>query len=527
MRTGFLATAWIAHDGNRRPEPESDRESGGGTVIWPILEWMAAAPFALLAVLSLNLLALCAALPLTAGRQWRRQVVAKLPADLPRVLIQLPVYNEPDVVARALRAAAALDWPRDRLRIQLLDDSTDLTSDVAAALAAAFSEQGFDIRHVRRRDRQGYKAGALANGLTQDDSPFIAIFDADFVAPADFLKRAMSALLTDETFAFVQARWEHLNRLENPLTIAQAMMIDAHFMIEQRARSRTRLMLPFNGTCGIWRRAAIDSAGGWAGDTLCEDLDLSLRARLAGWKAIFLETIAVPGELPPTLTAWRSQQFRWTKGFVQVGRKLFAKVWRSDLPFLAKLGFTLQISQPLCYPLTALSLLSTFLLLLDPDQGTSELSRCGGTAALLGLGASALCLGTAAFSLRRGRWFRFPLAIVTIILLNAGLLVSNSRAVVEGLIGTKSPFVRTPKCGAYQAGAAEKVGPSGASELLLALVVGSAFAFESGWASPLFSLSVAGLVIMGAGLARERRIQAARKATFWRLTNRIGDQSAE
>jgi GT2 family glycosyltransferase len=496
-------------------------------MIWQILEWIAAAPFAFLAVLSLNLLALCTALPLTARRQRRSLAGVNLPTDLPRVLIQLPVYNEPEVVARALRAAAALEWPRDRLRIQLLDDSTDVTSDVAAALAGAFNEQGFDVRHVRRRDRQGYKAGALANGLTQDDSPFIAIFDADFVAPADFLRRAMSALLADETLAFVQARWEHLNRLESPLTVAQAMMIDAHFMIEQRARSRTRLILPFNGTCGIWRRVAIDSAGGWSGDTLCEDLDLSLRARLAGWRALFLENIAVPGELPATLAAWRSQQFRWTKGFIQVGRKLFAKVWRSDLPFLAKLGFMLQISQPFCYPLTALSLLSTFFLLLDPERGTEELSFCGGTAALLGLGASALCLGTAAFSLTRGRWLRFPLAIATILLLNAGLLVSNSRAVVEGLIGTKSAFVRTPKRGAGQSGATEKLGPSGAPELFWALVVGSAFAFESGWASPLFSLSVAGLAIMGAGLARERRIQAARKATFWRVANRMSDQSAE
>lgn len=493
-----------------------------------IIQLAVAIPFALLGALSLNLIVMWTIRPIVGGR--RRPPTAALPddGDLPGVLIQLPVYNEPNVVARLLRAVASLDWPRALLRIQLLDDSTDGTGEVAAALVEALHVQGFAIAHIRRTDRRGYKAGALANGLARDDSPFVAMFDADFMPPPDFLKCAMRELAGNRRLAFVQARWEHLNADENPLTMAQAMMIDAHFMVEQRVRSQTCFILPFNGTCGIWRRTAIDEAAGWSADTLCEDLDLSIRTRLAGWDALLLDHVAVPGELPATLGGWRAQQFRWTKGFIQVARKLFTKVWTSDLPIAAKLAFTMQTCQPLCYPLTILSLLGTLVLLLNGDQGAYELSLLGGAVAVLGIGASALCLATGSLALKRGHWARLPFNIAIILLLNAGLMVSNTRAVLEGLAGANSPFVRTPKQGATGIGGnLDKLGPTGAAELISGGALGLALAYEAGWASPLFSLSITGLILMGVGLARERWLAAAKRTAFWRAAARTADQPAE
>ena len=334
----------------------------------------------------------------------------------------------------------------------------------------------------------------------------------------------MPALLDDDHLAFAQARWEHLNAAESMLTAAQAMMIDAHFVVEQRARSSSSLMLPFNGTCGVWRRAAIDDAGGWSADTLCEDLDLSIRARLRGWRAIYLTDLSVPGELPATLSAWRAQQFRWTKGFVQVARKLLGQVWRSKLPVATKLGLTMQTCQSVCYPLTALSVLGTLVLLVDSSQGARTLSWFGGIVALFGIGGSALCLITAGAVLKRRYWLRFPVNFAVLLLLNAGLMVSNSRAVWEALTGKRSPFMRTPKRGALGiAGTAEKAGPSGAIELLLGCGLAATLAYEAGWLSPFFSLSIAGLLLVGAGLAREHWLAVLRHAT----RRRTSDQSAQ
>jgi cellulose synthase/poly-beta-1,6-N-acetylglucosamine synthase-like glycosyltransferase len=498
------------------------------TLTSTITETAIALPFAALAVLSLNLFAM-SAIRLWVG--WRGRPNAAAPpaeADLPRVLIQLPVYNEPNVVARLLRAVAAIDWPRDRLRVQLLDDSTDGTAEVAKALVDRLRSHGIDIVHIHRADRSGYKAGALANGLSRDDSPFVAIFDADFIPFPDFLRRAVPPLADDQRLAFVQARWEHLNSTDNLLTMAQAMMIDAHFAVEQRARSGTSLVLPFNGTCGVWRRAAIEAAGGWSSDTLCEDLDLSIRARLAGWRAAFLDDVAVPGELPDTLAAWRAQQFRWTKGFVQVARKLLPRVWASPLPFAAKLALTLQTCQPLCYPLTCISLCATLAVLIDSEQNSYPLSLFGGGVAALGIGGSVLCLAIGAATLKRGGWGRFPFRFATILLLNAGLMLSNSRAVLEALIGSRSAFARTPKRGALGlASSLEKPGPSGAAELLSGCGLGVALAYEAGWLSPLFSLTISGLLVMGAGLARERWTAEARRIALWRAGQQTGDQPAE
>jgi cellulose synthase/poly-beta-1,6-N-acetylglucosamine synthase-like glycosyltransferase len=485
--------------------------------------------FLSLALLACNLLVL-AVLHFVSRRPDTAPAVDPAVEAFPPVLVQLPVYNEPGVVGRAIAAAAALDWPRERLRIQVLDDSTDETGQVVESLIGPLRAGGLDIRQIRRARRAGYKAGALANGLLHDDSPYVVIFDADFVPAPDFLRQTMPTLLADGRLAFVQARWEHLNARDSKLTAAQAAMIDAHFAIEQGVRCRTGLMLTFNGTCGVWRRAAIEAAGGWSADTLCEDLDLSIRARLAGWKGVFRGDIAVPGELPTTLASWRAQQFRWTKGFAQVARKLLGAVWRSRMSTRFKLALTLQTCQPLCYPLTALSLVGTLILLLGADHKGSLLPMFGSVVAVLGVSASGLFLAIGRSALCRGEWGRFPRDFASVLLLNAGLMVSNTRAVLEAVMGRPSPFTRTPKTGGgistvRQSGAR---GPSGAVELLTGGALAAALVHAAGWLSPVFSISIGGLLMVGVGLVRERWIGSGGSDLPWRpaLHDKAADQAA-
>jgi cellulose synthase/poly-beta-1,6-N-acetylglucosamine synthase-like glycosyltransferase len=469
-----------------------------------------------LSLLSLNLVALTLAYTIgrVRGRLPAAAPPAALPRDLPHVLVQLPVFNEREVVERALHAAAALDWPRDRLRIQLLDDSTDHEAVRAAAIVVArLQRDGVRVEHLHRSDRVGFKAGAMAAGLQRDASPFVAVFDADFTPPRDFLQRAVATLLRDEKLGFAQGRWEHQNAADNFLTRAQAIMLDAHFGVEQPARAMSGLVLPFNGTCGVWRRSAIETAGGWASDTLCEDLDLSVRARLAGWRATFLPDLAVPGELPPTLAAWRTQQFRWTKGFAQVAKKLIGRVWRSDLPLLAKLAFTLQTAQPMCYPLAAASLLGSLGMLLIETMRPGSLPSIGITLMSAGFLGSMIFVIAGQAALARGDWRYFPFRYVTILLLNSGLILSNTRAVLEGLLGKRSPFVRTPKRGGNGRIAYERGGPTGAAELVCGVTLGGALIHEAGWIAPLFSLSILGLALVGVGLARERLLAMRPVAT--------------
>lgn len=434
--------------------------------------------------------------PVLAGEAWH--------GKLPRVLVQLPVFNEKEVIERALAAAAALDWPADRLRIQVLDDSTDETVSRIAHAVARLRASGVDVMHVRRHVRLGFKAGALAHGMELDDSPFIAIFDADFVPPPDFLRRTVPMLMRAPRLAFVQARWGHLNAAEGALTRAQSLMIDAHFAVEQFVRARFGLLLPFNGTCAVWRRAAIDAAGGWSAETLCEDLDLAIRARLAGWQAVFRDDVVVPGELPGTLGAWRAQQFRWTKGFLQVAFQMLPRLWQSRLEPQAKLAVTLQLLQPLCYLLTVVPLLGTVLLLAWGDV-PAWLSPLAGGVGAVALAASTLFMAVGQKVLQRGDWWRFPRRIVVVVVLNGGLVVSNSRAALEAMLGQRSAFVRTPKRGAsVTAPRPLRSGPTGVTELIAAGAAGAALAYAAGWASPLFSVPIIGLLVMGAGLVSER-----------------------
>ncbi|MBI1878794.1 MAG: glycosyltransferase, partial [Chloroflexi bacterium] len=258
-------------------------------------------------------------------------------SKLPSVTVQLPIFNEALVVERLIDAIARLDYPAHLLQIQVLDDSTDETSEIALARVVEHRRLGLNIELLHRSDRTGFKAGALKNGLETATGEFIAIFDADFVPEPDFLKRTVPHLAANPQLGFVQTRWGHLNRHYSYLTATQALAMDGHFGVEQTARNRSGLMMGFNGTAGVWRRACIETAGGWQGDTIAEDLDLSYRAQLSGWSCLFLPDVVAPAEIPPQLAAFKRQQFRWAKGSIQCLKKLGWQVCRASLPWPVKI----------------------------------------------------------------------------------------------------------------------------------------------------------------------------------------------
>jgi GT2 family glycosyltransferase len=394
-----------------------------------------------LSLLSANLLGLAAARGLARPRPLERGLPD--PCDLPAVLVQVPLYNEGDLVERIIAAVTALDWPRDRLEIQVLDDSTDGSWTHSASAVGAASAAGFRIELIRRVHRSGYKAGALAAGLARSDAHYVAIFDADFVPTPNFLRETVGVLAADPGLAYCQCRWEHANREASFLTRVQARLLDGHFRVEQEARFRLGLPAAFNGTCGLWRCAAIADAGGWHGDTLTEDLDLSLRAHLRGWRSAYLHDLAVPGSLPESARAWRSQQFRWTKGFVQCALKLLPPVWRSDvLPLWQKPVVSLQMLQPsafligICCTLLGLPFIAGALI---PGPELRVVAAC---TSVLGIAGTLGLLLTGARGAGRPRALRESVAAV---FLSTGLLLSNARAVAEALLGHRSEFVRTPK----------------------------------------------------------------------------------
>ncbi|MBV8186665.1 MAG: glycosyltransferase [Alphaproteobacteria bacterium] len=367
--------------------------------------------------------------------------------DLPHVLVQIPVYNEPLVVERVLAAAAALDWPRGRLTIQLLDDSTDLTSDIAVHAVARLQRQGLDVAHVRRTDRSGFKAGALEAGLALSDAPYVAVLDADFVAPADWLRRAMAALLADPKAAFLQSRIEWGNGGQNWLTRAQRLMQDAHFAVEQDVRARRGIPFQFNGTGGIWRRAAVEQAGGWSHDTLSEDLDLVLRTYLAGWHGLFLMEPHVVGELPQKLEDFSVQQSRWSKGFVQVARKLLRPIWQSDWSDEAKWITTLALGQQLIFPVLLASIAALVLSVLGHGY---LLGFFRFLLWLWGIGVVAVLVGMtwgAYRRLRRGDLLRYLQTAASVPALILYLAAANAGAIVGASLGRKTIFTRTPKTG--------------------------------------------------------------------------------
>ena len=363
----------------------------------------------------------------------------------PLVTVQLPLYNEAAVVTRLIDAVARLDWPTARLQIQVLDDSTDATSALALRAAEDWRKKGLNIQVIRRPSRTGYKAGALAHGLTTARGEFIAIFDADFVPEPDFLHQLMPSF--SEGVGMVQARWGHLNRHQRLLTRLQAMLLDGHFVIEHAARHHAGHFFNFNGTAGIWRRACIDDAGGWAHDTITEDLDLSYRAQLKGWRFVFRSDVVVPAEIPRDMPAFLTQQHRWAKGGVQTARKLLGQVLRAEQPAGVKLEATVHLTSPIGYPLMVL-----LAVLLPPTiaarsaLGLHDLQLIDLLVILSTTGSMTLFFGTALT--RQGRpllqhiW-EIPLTMA----LGAGMAISQGLAVLEGLTNDDVTFVRTPKHG--------------------------------------------------------------------------------
>jgi cellulose synthase/poly-beta-1,6-N-acetylglucosamine synthase-like glycosyltransferase len=366
-------------------------------------------------------------------------------AELPAVTVQLPVYNEVFVVERLIRAAAAMDYPRERFQIQVLDDSTDETRLVVDRCANELAGAGVNISVVRRSTRDGYKAGALANGLESATGAFVAVFDADFLPPPDFLERVMPHF-RDPGIGMAQCRWSFLNEDDSLLTQVQALSLKAHFGIEHLARSRSGRFFNFNGTAGVWRRTAIDDAGGWQGDTLTEDLDLSYRAQMKGWRFVYLDDVECPSELPPTVKAYKAQQFRWMKGMAQVARKLLPTLLCSSLPLRVKVEAVFHLLAPLTYSVA----LASFLLLM-PLILAAPLDEAGPMRALYSSTLGATMAIVAVYHLaaeggarRRARYVRRFLALVA---LGIGNSLNATRAVLEGAFGRASPFVRTPKYG--------------------------------------------------------------------------------
>lgn len=405
----------------------------------------------LLAVYGIHRLTLLYLFATHATRKVVRPTEPSDPAGYPGVTVQLPIYNEPHVVERLLRAVATLRYPRERLHIQILDDSTDGTQAIARACAEGLSARGLHVTYHHRTDRRDYKAGALQAGLAQTPYDLFAIFDADFVPPPDFLERTVPYFANPKV-GMVQARWTYLNEDYSYLTRLQARMLDGHFIIEHAARYFSGRFFNFNGTAGLWRRRAIADAGGWQGDTLTEDLDLSYRAQMAGWRFVFLPTLACPSELPVDLHALRTQQYRWTKGALQVCRKLLPTIWRSALPLRVKVEATFHLSANINYLLTvALTVLTPLSLVLRHRVGWHllgawELGLCAFTLVSVGL-----FYITAQVAQGR-RWTTRIGEIPLLIGFGMGMCVNNARAAIDGLRGTPSPFIRTPKYGIEGAG---------------------------------------------------------------------------
>jgi len=367
-------------------------------------------------------------------------------AELPQILIQLPTFNEGALIARIAGSVQTLDWPHDRLYVQVLDDSTDGSVAHSQKAAVSLRESGIAAEVVLRGHRAGFKAGALAEGLRRSDAMFVAILDADYMPEPDFLRACMRPMLNDANLGFVQARCDYLNADENDVTYAQQRILDAHFAVEQAARNWSGQLMPFNGTCGIWRRAAIDDAGGWQGDTLAEDLDLSYRAQLRGWRALFLSTITVKGELPGSVGVWRQQQFRWTKGFAEAGRKLLWPLWCSRLALGQKIASTLHLGGGMLGPLfvvTFLTGLIDFTIGYGPTWASLSLlalSLLGGAivgpAILMLTGQIMARSSTLSFELPR-----LP-RVIGMQLLNG---LANLGGAMDALLGRATAFERTPK----------------------------------------------------------------------------------
>ena len=382
---------------------------------------------------------------------YRRRRNAPRPArrydELPPVTVQLPLYNEDMVAHRVIDAACALDYPTGKLQIQVLDDSTNESAMIAAGRVAHWAARGVDIQHLHRPDRHGFKAGALANALPQATGQFIAVFDADFVPPRDFLRRTIH-YFTDPAIGMVQTRWDHLNRDDSLLTRSQAIFLDGHFIIEHTARNRAGRWINFNGTAGIWRRQAIVDAGGWQHDTLTEDVDLSYRSQMAGWHFVFLPRVKCPAQLPPEINAFKAQQHRWTKGSIQTARKLLPRLLGSAVPPSVKVEAFFHLTSPMVYLYVTL-----MALLLYPAVLVNSAPFERGTMAGVIFATSLFALGTASAAVfyvasqrAQHRSVAGTVAAIPVLMsIGVGIALNNARGCVEALLGRPSPFERTPK----------------------------------------------------------------------------------
>ena len=366
--------------------------------------------------------------------------------QLPIITVQLPLFNEIYVVERLLKSVSELDYPRERLQIQVLDDSTDETRYLTASCAQKLAERGFDVELIHRTDRVGYKAGALEAGLATARGDFVCILDADFV-PQPALLRSAVHFFTDPKVGMIQTRWGHINRGYSLLTRVQAMFLDGHLLLEQVARSRSGRFFNFNGTAGIWRKSCIAESGGWQHDTLTEDLDLSYRAQLAGWKFVFLTDVVTPAELPVDMNGFKSQQHRWTKGSIQTCKKLLPRIWRSGLPLPIKIEATGHLTSNFAY-----LLLACLCVLIHPSAGGPQSGwlRMFLLDVPIFLSASvsvAVFYICAQRELHPRTWMKEILLLPALIALGVGLSINNARAVLEAVFNHPSEFTRTPKYG--------------------------------------------------------------------------------
>lgn len=421
-------------------------------------------------------------------RDFKPEVKERFSA-LPKVTIQIPMYNERMVAERVVNAVVMMDYPPELMQIQIVDDSNDETHDIVAARVAYHQRRGINIEHVRRQSRDGYKAGALRNAMTSATGEFIVIFDADFVPEPSLLQNTIH-YFTDTEVAMVQFRWDHLNRFNSRMTNTQAIMLDAHFSLEQQVRCASGALLNFNGTAGIWRAQAIIDAGHWSADTLTEDLDLSYRAQLRGWRMVYLNHISCAGEIPSSINALKSQQHRWAKGGIQVMLKLLGTVWRSDRSLRDKIESTFHLSNNMAYFLV----LTNTLLLLIPSLFIREHYQLE---SLLWLDISLLALSSGGhlvyfifgqIALGYSFWGTMR-SIPRLLLLGIQLAFNNACAALEALGGKDSEFIRTPKSGETEYSQQLIIRQSTFSEKLYQAVIPKGVVFES-------ALSIAYLVVL-------------------------------
>lgn len=385
-------------------------------------------------------------------KKYNRGALPQLPTDLaieqyPYVTVQLPVFNELYVVERLIDAVAEFDYPKERLEIQVLDDSTDETLQISEAKVREYQAKGFDIKLLHRIDRKGYKAGALQAGMLQAKGDFIAIFDADFVPNSDFLRKTLP-YFKEEKIGVVQTRWEHLNKNYSLLTKVQAFFIDVHFTVEQSGRNESGYFMNFNGTAGVWRKTTIIDAGGWKADTLTEDLDLSYRAQMKGWTFKYLEEIGSPSELPADMRAFKSQQFRWIKGGAETAKKILPSILRSDLPFSIKFNaFSHLLSSSVYIVIFFMAMLSVPLLLVKNQFIETEYVHYGSIFFLSNI-AVAFVYFTSTKHLHanfKDRVYYFCYMLPIFLAITMGLSLHNALAAIRGFLGEKTPFIRTPK----------------------------------------------------------------------------------